>query len=174
MAGYGATWNTAAQCAADGIFYLKTALTDALHVLGNKNFSVVEQRQAAFEVWDKIKVERPVSRKIQFPEDQTYVAIELCDFHKIEAQLQKAMAFKESAKHRNEPKEPSKSGSSFKINKETEHIEGVLINFAPMDDAMTAFYEAIKSLKDIAASTNCTYDRASFEKKFGLTWQKAG
>lgn len=169
MTSYGKTWTTEAQNAADGLFFVKTEFVLAVRTMGNKNFSVVEHRQQAFEIWDKLMPSHPIAKDRQMPDTVTYVAVENCDFAKIETQMLKALSYKESSKHRNEPaKEPVKSG--LRAVQEHDHISGVLVNFSPMDDASSAYYEAVRSLKDVASKTECTYDRASFEKKFGLTW----
>lgn len=165
---YGDSWKTDAQNAADGLFVKKRDFAMVIHVLNNKNWSIVDHRQQAFDAWDGMKLEHPVDKKNQFPEDITYVALENCDFAKVEAQLKAAMSYKESSKHRNEPAGKPEAG---KINKfDNGHTEGTIITFASDDDARKAYYEALRTFVTIIRDVACTYDRASFEMKYNLKW----
>jgi hypothetical protein len=165
---YGDSWKSDAQNASDGMFIKKREFAMGIHAMGSKNWSIVDHRQQAFDIWDGLKIEFPVSKKNRFPEDVTYVALENCDFAKVEAQLKAAMSYKESSKHRNEPEK--KPESKVSIRNETGHTEGMIVSFASDDDARKAYYESLRTFSTIIRDPACTYDMASFEEKHNLKW----
>jgi hypothetical protein len=167
---YGNTWKSDAQVASDGLFAKKRDFSMLIHAMMSKNWSIVDHRQQAFDMWDGLKVDHPVAHNVQFPEFVSYVALENCDFAKVDAQLKAAMSYKESSKHRNEPaKQPEKSGLQ-RITNETGHTEGMVVSFSSDDDARKAYYEALRTFVTIARDESCVYTRSSFETKYNLTW----
>lgn len=166
---YGKTWSTEAQSAADSYFIYKREFQNTLRELESKNWSLVEHRQQAFDIWNGMHREFVVNFDKQFPEHRFYISTEECEFPKIASQLEAALSYKESSKHRNEPaKEPSKQ-TAFNT-KEIDHIGNTLITFASDDDARKAYYESIRTFYILARTAGCGFDRGGFESKFSLTW----
>lgn len=171
---YDKSWNTDAQNASDALYIFKRDFVQVLRELESKNWSLVEHRQQAFDVWHGMPTKFIVSHDKQFPQWGYYVSMEMCDFPKVAAQLEMAIAYKESSKHRNEPIGPpegNKPKNGFlQIKSETGHTEGMIVSFSSDDDARKAYYEAIRTFKVLAATVSCGFDRQSFEDRFGLKW----
>jgi len=159
-------WNTCSQAISDQEMIYLRDFNSTLTQLETKNWSIVENRQEAFDIWRTMKREYIVSRRERFPEDKTFLSLQMCDYAKIVAQLLASLSYKESSKHRNEPKETVPS----LVGKLQQHPGGSQLTFSSDDDARKAYYESIRLLRVTSSTLGCVKTRESFEFDCKLTW----
>lgn len=159
-------WNDCAQKHSDQEMIYLRDFNSTLTKLEAKNWSVVENRQEAFDIWHTMKREYIVDRTHQFPADKSFLSLQMCDYAKIVAQLLASLSYKESSKHRNEPKEIIPSS----VGKLQQHPGGGQLTFSSDDDARKAYYESIRLLRVTSSGLGCVMTRDSFERECGLTW----
>jgi len=154
-------WSSDAQIISDSPFVYKRELEGTLSQMLTKNFSLVEHRQQALEIWSHLNMQYIIDRETRFPLDKTYVNFESCDLAKIEAQMLAALSFKDASKFRNEPE----SMSALRVQQ-----NGPAISFDNSNDASKAYYEALRTIKSSISMSTCVFTRYSFEDRFTLNW----
>lgn len=119
------------------------------------NFSIVEQRQQALEVFNNLPViERPFARNRRFPDEEFLLCTLHADWPRKIQQLCSALSFKNRQEEVRE----------LPVRKEGNP------NHASQDDAQQAFWNATTSMHDELVRGIGIFSRHEFESTFGLRW----
>lgn len=119
------------------------------------NFSIVEQRQQALERLGNMLDECPYDPDHRFPTGKRYVCEGYGDWARKMQQLKSALNYKPLDKDDKTRNTAPGSGPSV----------------GHQDDPQQAFFNATTSMFDQLVRLDGVFDRASFERSFGLVWE---
>jgi len=166
-------WSDNAQRLSDRQYVTVRSLSQTIDEMMLKNWSLVEARQQAIDIWGALPRLYVFSHEERMPEFKTYVDLTASDYPKVVAQMMKSLSHKEASKHRNEPLKKPEAGTSrnqVKVAVDTGHTEGVVISYASDDDAKVAYYEALRTIETQVARGIGLLNRTSFETEHNLKW----
>jgi len=132
-------------------WYRVSDLMDTIRQIRKVNFSIVEQRQQAFERLVKLLDECPFSLDRQFPAHGMYVCEMVGDWDRKFQQLKLALSYKDYSKDEKmkDPKQEFPGG---------------------INDAQVAFWNSTTAIMTQLINMDNVFSREIFETKFALTW----
>jgi hypothetical protein len=132
-------------------WYRVTDLMDAIKQIRKVNFSIVEQRQQAFERLAKLADDCPFTINEQFPAQGLYVCEMIGDWDRKFQQLKLALSYKDHSK-------------DDKFREGKDQFPGGI------NDAQVAFWNSTTAIMTQLINMDNVFSRLSFELKYSLTW----